>query len=275
MQRTIWHVAARQTLRYCKTFATFISPAFDLTFTPIRFETRTFLSEEGMTLHLSPKKWRATSVASALALLSSTMPMSAETPSAVVQHSSTQTPIQHVIVIIGENRTFDHIFATYQPTQGQTINNLLSEGIVREDGTPGPNYAVANQYSATDGAGDGYQVSPGGKTLYSVLPTPLVGGPTNPFFQTIPQALQAENGLALNYYKYLLTGGTGLQSGTPDTRITNVFDLPPGPFQLTNSTTHPYDVYDNSPVHRFYQMWQESDCNASYVTIANPSGCHG
>ncbi len=226
-----------------------------------------------MTLHLSPKKWRATSVASALALLSSTMPMSAETPSAVVQHSSTQTPIQHVIVIIGENRTFDHIFATYQPTQGQTINNLLSEGIVREDGTPGPNYAVANQYSATDGAGDGYQVSPGGKTLYSVLPTPLVGGPTNPFFQTIPQALQAENGLALTYYKYLLTGGTGLQSGTPDTRITNVFDLPPGPFQLTNSTTHPYDVYDNSPVHRFYQMWQESDCNASYITIANPSGC--
>ena len=85
--------------------------------------------------------------------------------------------------------------------------------------------------------------------------------------------LQAENGLALDYYQYLLTGGTGLQHGQPDTRITNVFNLPPGPFQLTNSTTHPYDVYDNSPVHRFYQMWQQSDCNASYITTADPSGC--
>lgn len=27
--------------------------------------------------------------------------------------SKTRTPIKHVIVIIGENRTFDHIFATY------------------------------------------------------------------------------------------------------------------------------------------------------------------
>ena len=28
---------------------------------------------------------------------------------------NTTTPIKHVIVIIGENRTFDHLFATYQP----------------------------------------------------------------------------------------------------------------------------------------------------------------
>ena len=88
------------------------------------------------------------------------------------------------------------------------------------------------------------------------------------------QALQAENGLPTDYYQYLLTGGTGLQKGTPDTRISNVYDLPPGPFQLTNATTHPYDVYDNSPVHRFYQMWQQLDCNASFVTTAEPSGCN-
>jgi phospholipase C len=43
----------------------------------------------------------------------------------------TQTPIKHVIVIIGENRSFDHVFATYVPqSPGQTVNNLLSEGIV-------------------------------------------------------------------------------------------------------------------------------------------------
>jgi phospholipase C len=26
----------------------------------------------------------------------------------------TETPIKHVIVILGENRTFDHVFATYR-----------------------------------------------------------------------------------------------------------------------------------------------------------------
>ena len=49
------------------------------------------------------------------------------------------TPIKHVIVIIGENRTFDHVFATYVPKNGQTVSNLLSKGIVKADGTPGPN----------------------------------------------------------------------------------------------------------------------------------------
>jgi phospholipase C len=29
--------------------------------------------------------------------------------------NNTTTPIKHVIVIIGENRTFDHLFATYEP----------------------------------------------------------------------------------------------------------------------------------------------------------------
>ena len=33
--------------------------------------------------------------------------------------SHTRTPIKHVIVIIGENRSFDHVFATYVPKNGQ------------------------------------------------------------------------------------------------------------------------------------------------------------
>ena len=226
-----------------------------------------------MTLHeLTPRKWRATAMASALALLSSTMPISAQTPGPATR-LSTQTPIQHVIVIIGENRTFDHIFGTYQPRAGQTINNLLSEGIVRADGTPGPNFSLATQDSAVDKYHDGYQISPGGKSPYSILPTPLVGGPETPFFTNLQQAELAENGLDQNYYQYLLTGGTGLQGGQPDIRIKNVFNLPSGPFQLTNRGTHPYDVYDNSPVHRFYQMWQQANCSVSAVTTANPSGC--
>ena len=39
-----------------------------------------------------------------------------------------------MILLIGENRTFDHVYATYKPPQGQTINNLLSEGIIKAEG---------------------------------------------------------------------------------------------------------------------------------------------
>ena len=54
---------------------------------------------------------------------------------------ATATPIKHVIIIIGENRSFDHVFATYKPKTGQTVWNLLSERIVKDDGSPGPNYS--------------------------------------------------------------------------------------------------------------------------------------
>ena len=53
------------------------------------------------------------------------------------QHAKTTTPIEHVIVIIGENHTFDNLFGAYRPAPGQTISNLLSKGIIKADGTPG------------------------------------------------------------------------------------------------------------------------------------------
>src|ERR1017187_7564439 len=105
------------------------------------------------------------------ALLSSVFNL-IDPPSLAAQSSKTATPIKHVIVIIGENRTFDHIFATYKPKPGETVDNLLSKGIVREDGTPGPNFALAAQDSAVDTSADGYQNSPGGKTIYPLLPAP-------------------------------------------------------------------------------------------------------
>ena len=188
------------------------------------------------------------------------------------QDAATATPIKHVIVIIGENRTFDHIFATYQPRAGQTISNLLSKGIVNADGTPGPNFALASQSSANDSSTDGYQLNPSDNTAYSVLPPVLAGGYTTPPFPNVSTAKIYENALPADYYVYLTTGGTGLSHGAVDTRIPNAATLPSGPFQLT-SATHPYDAYDNSPVHRFYQMWQENDCNAANATSSNPSGC--
>src|SRR5215469_5758534 len=62
--------------------------------------------------------------------------------------TDTLTPIKHVIVIIGENRTFDHVFGAYAPRPGQSVFNLLSQGIIRPDGSPGPNFARAAQASA-------------------------------------------------------------------------------------------------------------------------------
>src|SRR5277367_5449280 len=79
--------------------------------------------------------------------------MGAPTPVAALDAARqipTSSPIKHVIVIIGENRSFDHVFATYQPKSGQTVSNLLSKGIINADGTPGPNYSLSAQYSAVD-----------------------------------------------------------------------------------------------------------------------------
>ena len=131
----------------------------------------------------------------------------------------TRTPIKHVIVIIGENRTFDHIFATYKPKPGETVDNLLSRHIINADGTPGANYSYATQYSAEDTHRDKYENSPQEKSFYATLPVPLVGGPSVPYVSTVAEAEALENGLSPNYYKALTTGGTGLKAHTPDTRI--------------------------------------------------------
>jgi phospholipase C len=45
------------------------------------------------------------------------------------------TPIKHVIVIITENCTFDHIFVTHKPKNGNSVWNLLSQGAVDEEGS--------------------------------------------------------------------------------------------------------------------------------------------
>jgi phospholipase C len=195
--------------------------------------------------------------------------------------NKTTSPIKHVIIIIGENRSYDHVFATYVPKAGQTTFNLLSEGIVKADGTPGPNFEKAHQRAAVDlgekRGGDPFLMSPpkldfGG----DVLPAPLVGGAKDSYIpnDSISLAEASENGLPADYYQFLVSGGTGLTSDTPDTRITNVNDLPAGPFQLTNKKLFDYNAYAASPVHRFYQMWQQLDCSREHITEENGSGCN-
>jgi len=190
--------------------------------------------------------------------------------------NNTTTPIKHVIVIIGENRTFDHLFATYKPVNsGEKVLNLLSQGIVQGNGFPAPNYAAATQRHAQNT--ETYQLNPISKIPYSTLPPPLAGGgytqtiggqmvDGQPPFLDIPTAMKYENGLPINYYPFLITGAVAPTSilGNPDTRIVYagnlVNNLPPGPYQITPGL---YNVYMESPVHRFYQMWQQLDCSAT------------
>jgi len=190
---------------------------------------------------------------------------------------ATRTPIKHVITIIGENRSFDHVYATYVPRDGEKVSNLLSEGIINADGTPGPNFHKAEQKAAVDTAPDTFLLSPDKVPFPNkVLPAPLVGGAFDSYIpgDSLTLAMQSENGLPTSYYPFLVSGGTGLSSKTPDTRITNVNSLPTGPFQLTNGTTFTYNAYAASPVHRFYQMWQQEDCSVEHATWRNPSGCN-
>jgi phospholipase C len=205
-----------------------------------------------------------------------------------------RTPIKHVIVIIGENRTFDHIFATYTPVnKNEKVLNLLSEEIVKANGKPGANYAKAKQYTANDTSV--YQNAPTKAAAYPVLPPALTGGPSVPYVCQAPQispvqtgtscatnptakaiAAAVENGLPSDYTQYLLTGGVGQASGVPDTRVSydgkDASHLPSGPYQLTNAN-YPYDAYAASPVHRFFQMWQQLDCSAKLAKKNQDFGC--
>jgi phospholipase C len=218
-------------------------------------------------------------------------PAQAGTPN---NDNNTTSPIKHVIVIIGENRSFDHVFATYVPKKGETVDNLLSKGIIALDANknaiPGPNFHKGQQLAAVDAGGDPFLLSPP-KTEFpgNILPSPLVGGPSGAAYipnacaagtpesqcaESLTLAQESENGLSPEYYASLLIGGAGLPGKTPDTRITNVNTLPAGPFQLTNGSSFVYTDYAASPVHRFYQMWQQLNCSLEHASWENPSGCN-
>ena len=57
--------------------------------------------------------------AAALASVAATIPAHSADPDATADQLPTATPIKHVIVVIGENRSFDHIYGTYVPKSGE------------------------------------------------------------------------------------------------------------------------------------------------------------
>jgi len=230
---------------------------------------------------LKRQRFRATLVVSMAALLGmGPVSVRAADPDQTVDKIKTASPLKHVIIIVGENRSFDHLFATYVPkAKGEKVLNLLSEGIVNADGTPGPNFARGHQFqiSAVPNGGK-YFISADGKnkSIYATLPPPDIGGvpPVAPFGAQIAAA-GGDPGLPPDDQFLFNTGGTGLTATFgPDTRIANVTDLPPGPFQMTGPTM-PYDAYTADTIHQFFQMWQQVDCaiDREHVSRRNPTGC--
>jgi len=192
----------------------------------------------------------------------------------------TASPIKHVIIIVGENRSFDHLYATYVPKdKRERVLNLLSEGIINADGTPGPNFARASQYkivSAPNGGKFFSSADVAHKELYSTLPAPDLGGvgAVSPY-AAILSIPGGDPGLPPQDQFLFGTGGSGLSFTLgPDTRITNVNALPPGPFQMTGPTM-PYDAFTGDTIHQYFQMVQQVDCaiDDEHVSKDNPTGC--
>lgn len=215
----------------------------------------------------------------ALALAACVGGSDSSTPATLPATSETASPIKHVIIIVGENRSFDHLFATYVPKHPEEgIHNLLSEGIITTAGTPGPSFSKAYQYQITSPPNGGkYFISAdlSNKTLYATLPPPDVYEAPGVSSDIGLLALGGDPELAPADEYLLGTGGTGLSYTLgPDTRIADVFALPPGPFQLTGPNL-PFDAFTADMSHQYFTMVQQMDCaiDAEHVSSDNPTGC--
>jgi phospholipase C len=220
------------------------------------------------------RRLTAVSIAALLSASAATT-VPAATPPQGANDGNTTTPIKHVIIIVGENRSFDHLFGTYVSPSGDTVWNILSEGIVNANGTPGPNFKRAVQNQASDTTK--FEIAPATTGPYKTLPppntnfTPQAPSYTAPPFISTEVAARYDYGLLPDDLVSITTGASGLPYQTIDTRIANATDLPSGPYQLSPGVTS--GDYANSPVHRFYQMFQQLDCSAKHATATNPSGC--
>ena len=196
--------------------------------------------------------------------------------------TKTASPIKHVIILIGENRGLDHAFGVYKPKgSGQTISNLLSKGIVKEDGSAGKNFGLAQQFSVAPQAAWYFGAPNSAKTAYSKtnMPQPNTNGAPSttstsgaPFTTVAVAKSTGETDVNSDDFDILTTGATGLSQGITDTRVTNGGILPNGPFVLQGPNLTD-DDYTGDMTHRFYQAAQQQDCSKANMTKDNPSGC--
>ena len=164
--------------------------------------------------------------------------------------SEPRTPIKHLIVVIGENVSFDALFATYSPPRGQTISNLLSRGIVTPEGLPGPRYLEAAQWRYHT-AEPTYSLSLIAEKPYEKLPAPTLVGTYDP--------------------DTLIWHGA-----VPDPRFESLTSN--GPYSISRYAPQDRNagVTTGDPVHRFFQMWQQTGgSNQSlhrYTWVATTAG---
>ncbi len=205
---------------------------------------------------------------------------------------NTLSPIRHLIVVVGENRSFDNVFGTYVPSSPtQTVWNLLSQDIVQINGNIGTNFDAAAQQEATDTMT--YELSPTQTGHFQYLPQPSTTLNALPTGLCNLGIFCSDIGLDPTSQGLLSTRGTGQPfydppgaTPVPDCRYPS--DLPNGPYLLLgdselNNCGQPflaetianttYTSNTGDPVHRFYQMWQQSDCSVANITPENPSGC--
>jgi acid phosphatase len=153
--------------------------------------------------------------------------------------AQTASPIQNIIIVVGENHTFDNVFGAYLPRPGQTIWNLRSQNIIDDDGTLGRNFRLARQQTANPKGV--YTLNPARTGAYATLPQPNT------------------------------TYATGQPGNVPDPRFPA--DLANGPFQISRYAA--YSDFVGDPVHRFFQMWQQVGLNNSkdlFVWVADTAG---
>jgi len=247
---------------------------------------------------LRKERWRSTALIVALMAMLPCGGALADDDGHDARQVKTATPIKHLIVLIGENRTFDNIYGTYKANNGQFVGNLLSRGIVHEDGIPGPNFVRSIQFQINP-TGAGFTTyfidalkAPGTKVPYQQAPltpsfpppdtayVPTTPGPVNnagqqgPFDASVSNALLAiiEPNIEGEDLGLLRTGASGLPQFSTDTRVANATTLRNGSFQITGPTLA-YDNYTGDMVHRLFHMWQQSDCEVVNATKHNPSGC--
>ena len=202
------------------------------------------------------------------------------------QSADTASPIKHVIILIGENRGTDHTFGVYKPKgKGQTINNILSNKVVNEDGSPGAKYYLAHQYAVSAqplyyiGAPDKDKTAYGNtgqmpqpNTAGAPVAQSLSGAPFAPDFIPTLAGVDPNPDFGPLTDTILSTGATGLPADSVDTRIPGAGKLPNGPFVIQGPNISD-DDYTGDSTHRFYQAWQQSDCSIKNATKTNPSGC--
>ena len=230
---------------------------------------------------------RQSLVALTVLQLSLSGPLAGPLQAQELERGSTRTPVKHVIVLIGENRSFDHLFATYVPKSHDSVSNLLSKGIINADGTPGPHFSEAQQFQAVAPFRTKFYISlnEDEKAPYDILPQPTLNfspspatGEPPPFPPGTPNVFLAsiEPSLEDADLQLLTTGASGAPQTAElpdfDSRINNFNNLPNGPFPLAGANL-PYDSYTGDTTHRLYEMWQQSDCSIKNASRRNPSGC--